>query len=208
MRPSILLSPLILVALGAPAFAQPALSTPSEDAAPAAVIVLTAEQAKPWPRSYVSVDLTAGEYDGLFVGGVTFDLGTQYKDSALWFHGALGGGGAGELFADGSGHFLRVSAGPELRGCSLDGRICAFGGVDLGYLHGDFSGHDDLFGEGAAEMATVDQLALIPRIGLDVGNRGARLRVALDVPLDAMGSATGTPAGGGVLPNAGLAFRW
>lgn len=125
----------------------------------------------PPPTRYVELGITAGvAYPAVF-GGPAVEVGLRLDDdSPLWLHTMVVAGtvdGLEEQTTD-SGLLLMLRAGLEARGCVLDGVVCFVGGVDLGYRHLRMVAEFD--------RVQVDDLALSPRVGLDVGLRHLRLR--------------------------------
>ena len=141
----------------------------SANAEPSSSVI--AEPPPPPLTSYVQLGVTTGiAYPAAF-GGAAVELGFRLDDdSPLWFHTMAAAGtveGLDEPTTE-SGLLFLLRGGIEARGCVLDGVVCFVGGADLGYRHMRMVAEFD--------RVHVDDLALSPRVGLDVGIRHLRFR--------------------------------
>lgn len=177
-----LLATSLLVATAAAARADVVEPTPelTTEAVPAA---------RTQPLAYVETGAMAGANARLLTLAATLDAGYHLENTALWFHVRVAAGAGGELFATGNGSMTQVRAGVELRSCAFDGVLCAMAGVDLGYQHTSFTGHDDSWfsDETSPDMTTVTtEMIAVPRVGLDVGGR-VRFRPGLELDVGPRG---------------------
>jgi hypothetical protein len=137
----------------------------------------------PAPRAtqYLDLGVEAGALRTM-VGGAHLQGGYRLGDTPLFAHAQLSAGQSGS-----DGDYQQMRVGAEARGCVWGERICAFGGLDVGYQHDHVVDQPSLLFSLAWEdddtyVATAHDVIAVPRVGFELGG-AVKLRTALELPM-------------------------
>jgi hypothetical protein len=166
----------------------------------ALVAVSSAAHAEPIPTRYVQGDLMVGASAPATLDAMVGVEGGVRATEHGWWHGGFALGPAGD--DQGSGKNAEVRAGYELRGCKLDGIVCATVGADLGARRGTWHSQD------TSAMEQVTSIGIMPALGVDVGS--PTLRFGIGVHGDVALASVGRPPGAidSLQLATGVAYRW
>jgi hypothetical protein len=130
---------------------------------------------------YTAASLQAGVRAGPFVWARATLLAGEARSTLVLFCPV------GVPCTQPTGHIYQARVGLEARGCSTGSIVCGFGGVDAAFT--------------AIQFYSGNVVLLLPRVGLDIGSRHVRLRIALELGVDGKADvAAGL--------DAGIAYRW
>ena len=163
------------------------------------------------PSSYVESGLMVGVNNGFIVGTLSASGGVRVGSSDVWIHAAVADGNAAVVEDNGSGTYLQLRGGPELRKCVLNGAVCGIGGVDIGMEHATYSEPMGLSSSAQMVVDDTTHTIAVPHLGFDLGGKHLRYRPSIQLPIS-LSSAGATDQFGhgvtGIDATGSIAYVW